>query len=108
MDTSLLEVDVQPTYVRVTIKGQPLQLTLPAEVLSDRATAQRSIASGDLVITMPKVKRAVPPHMLYFTPNHLTQLYDRNALQVCATLKPAKARNKKHDDDIPPLEPIPG
>ena len=55
MDTSLLDVDVQPNFVRVTIKGQLLQLTLPTEVQSDRSIAQRSNASGDLVVTMPTV-----------------------------------------------------
>lgn len=55
VDTSLLEVDVQPTFVRVIIKGELLQLVLPEEVQSDRAVAQRSLASGDLVITMPVV-----------------------------------------------------
>lgn len=55
MDTSLLDVDVQPTYVRVTIKGEILQLVLPAEVQSDQSVAQRSLASGDLVVTMPMV-----------------------------------------------------
>lgn len=59
MDTSLLDVDVQPTFVRVTIKGQLLQLTLPTEVSTDRAVAQRSLASGDLVITMPTVKTKI-------------------------------------------------
>lgn len=55
MDTSLIDVDIQPTFVRVTIKGQLLQLVLPAEVQSDQSVAQRSLASGDLVITMPIV-----------------------------------------------------
>ena len=55
VDTSLLEVDVQPTFVRVVVKGEPLQLVLPEEVQSDRAVAQRSLASGDLVVTMPVV-----------------------------------------------------
>ena len=55
MDTSLLDVDVQPNFVRVTIKGQLLQLTLPTEVQSGRSIAQRSNASGDLVVTMPTV-----------------------------------------------------
>lgn len=55
MDTSLLDVDVQPTFVRVTIKGKLLQLVLSAEVQSDRSVALRSLASGDLVVTMPTV-----------------------------------------------------
>ena len=55
MDTSLVDIDVQPTFVRITIKGQLLQLVLPSEVHSDRSVAQRSLASGDLVVTMPMV-----------------------------------------------------
>jgi len=55
IDTSLVEVDVQPTYVRVVIKGKLLQLVLPSAVAVDRSTAKRSIASGNLVITMPMV-----------------------------------------------------
>lgn len=60
MDTSLIDVDVQPTFVRVVIKGKLLQLVLSAEVQSDRSVAQRSLASGDLVVTMPTVS----PHFL--------------------------------------------
>ena len=56
MDTSLLDVDVHPTHLRVLIKGQLLQLVLPTEVRSDQSVAQRSQASGDLVVTMPTVR----------------------------------------------------
>uniref|UniRef100_A0A3B3S0V3 Leucine-rich repeat-containing protein 6 n=1 Tax=Paramormyrops kingsleyae TaxID=1676925 RepID=A0A3B3S0V3_9TELE len=55
MDTSLLDVDVQPTYIRVTVKGKVFQLVLPAEVLPDSSTAQRSQTTGHLVVTMPTV-----------------------------------------------------
>ena len=55
MDTSLLDVDVQPKYVRVTLKGKVLQLVLPEDVASDSSTAKRSQTTGHLVITMPKV-----------------------------------------------------
>lgn len=34
LDTSLIDVDVQPTLVRVLIKGKLLQLRLPDEVSS--------------------------------------------------------------------------
>ncbi|EFX68522.1 hypothetical protein DAPPUDRAFT_330020 [Daphnia pulex] len=61
MDTSLIDVDVQPTFVRVIIKGKLLQLVLSTEVQSDRSVAQRSLASGDLVVTMPMVKDVVKP-----------------------------------------------
>ncbi len=45
---------MQPKYVRLLIKGRLLQLLLPAEVLPDRATAQRSTLTGHLLLTMPK------------------------------------------------------
>ncbi|KAF4076671.1 hypothetical protein AMELA_G00217710 [Ameiurus melas] len=55
LDTSLLDVDVQTTYVRVTVKGKVFQLVLPAEVKPDSSTAQRSQTTGHLLITMLKV-----------------------------------------------------
>lgn len=55
MDTSLIDVDVQPTYVKVLVKGHLLQLVLPAEVRPDQAQAKRSLATGSLVVTMPRV-----------------------------------------------------
>ncbi|XP_075248201.1 dynein axonemal assembly factor 11-like [Convolutriloba macropyga] len=53
MDTSLLDCDVQPSYVRVTLKGKIFQLTLWKEVNCDASTAKRSQISGNLLITMP-------------------------------------------------------
>lgn len=55
MDTSLIEVDVQPTYVRVMVKGKPFQLALSAEVQPDSSSAKRSQTTGHLLICMPKV-----------------------------------------------------
>ncbi|XP_069931606.1 dynein axonemal assembly factor 11 isoform X5 [Oryctolagus cuniculus] len=55
MDTSLIDVDVQPTYVRVMVKGKPFQLVLPAEVRPDSSSAKRSQTTGHLVVCMPKV-----------------------------------------------------
>ncbi len=53
LDTSLVDIDVQPRLVRLLIKGKLLQLKLEAEVSSDRATAQRSKTTGSLLVTMP-------------------------------------------------------
>uniref|UniRef100_A0A8B9IRI1 Leucine-rich repeat-containing protein 6 n=1 Tax=Amazona collaria TaxID=241587 RepID=A0A8B9IRI1_9PSIT len=55
LDTSLLDIDVQPTYVRVMVKGKPFQLVLPEEVKPDSSSAKRSQTTGHLVISMPKV-----------------------------------------------------
>nr|XP_020473367.1 protein tilB homolog isoform X2 [Monopterus albus]XP_020473368.1 protein tilB homolog isoform X2 [Monopterus albus]XP_020473369.1 protein tilB homolog isoform X2 [Monopterus albus] len=56
MDTSLMDVDVQPTYARVTVKGKIFQVVLPAEVKPDSSTAQRSQTTGHLVLTMPRAE----------------------------------------------------
>ncbi|CAF1147860.1 unnamed protein product [Adineta ricciae] len=55
MDTSLVDIDVQPTYIRVSIKGKILQLVLSEEVNTTRSIAERSKTTGHLVITMPKI-----------------------------------------------------
>ena len=55
LSSSLIDVDVHPTYVSVVVKGKVLRLVLPAEVKSEESTAQRSSTTGQLVITMPKV-----------------------------------------------------
>ncbi|XP_054452372.1 dynein axonemal assembly factor 11 [Anoplopoma fimbria] len=56
MDTSLIDVDIQPTYARVKVKGKIFQMVLPAEVKPDSSTAQRSQTTGHLVLTMPRAE----------------------------------------------------
>lgn len=55
MDTSLVDVDVQPRVARALVKGKLVCLALPEEVRPDASVAQRSKITGALVITMPKV-----------------------------------------------------
>jgi len=55
LSTSLIDVDIHPTYVSVVVKSKVLRVILPAEVLSDQSLARRSAASGCLELTMPKV-----------------------------------------------------
>ncbi|XP_032936962.1 dynein axonemal assembly factor 11 isoform X1 [Catharus ustulatus] len=59
LETSLLDVDVQPTYIRVLVKGKPFQLVLPEEVKPDSSSAKRSQTTGHLVVTMPKAKEII-------------------------------------------------
>lgn len=54
LDTSLIKADVQPSFVRLLIKGKLLQLLTPCEVRPGNAVAQRSNATGKLQIVMPK------------------------------------------------------
>ncbi|KAM6989448.1 dynein axonemal assembly factor 11 isoform 2-T2 [Tautogolabrus adspersus] len=56
MDTSLMDVDIQPTYARVSVKGKIFQIVLPAEVKPDSSTAQRSQTTGHLVVSMPRAE----------------------------------------------------
>lgn len=72
LDSSLIDVDIHPTYVSVVIKGkvsnnessclpylsehlQVLRLRLPAEVKVSESKCQRSKTTGSLMIIMPKV-----------------------------------------------------
>ncbi|BFY99949.1 hypothetical protein BsWGS_02989 [Bradybaena similaris] len=59
MDTSLVDCDVQPHFVKVTLKGKVLQLCLPEEVNVGNSTAKRSQITGHLLVTMPKVKQSL-------------------------------------------------
>ncbi|KAL9184202.1 hypothetical protein ACHAXT_002288 [Thalassiosira profunda] len=54
LSTSLIDVDIHPTYASVVIKSKILRVILPVEVLSDRSSARRSAASGYLELVMPK------------------------------------------------------
>jgi hypothetical protein len=56
LDTSDMEVDVQPWFIKVQNKrGLLFQMTLLEEVCPDKSTAERSMATGNLVITAPFV-----------------------------------------------------
>jgi protein TilB len=59
LDTSAIQADVQPTYVRLLAKGRLLQLHLPAEVAPDASVAQRSRVTGNLLVTMPLASRRI-------------------------------------------------
>ena len=55
MDTASLNVDLQPTYVRVDVKGKITQIRFDEDILVERSQVQRSQTTGWLSITMPKV-----------------------------------------------------
>ncbi|XP_031447100.1 protein tilB homolog [Phasianus colchicus] len=59
LDTSLIDIDVQPTYIRVLVKGKTFQLVLPEEVKPDSSSAKRSQTTGHLVVSMPKAKEII-------------------------------------------------
>lgn len=55
LDTSYIDANIEPCYVRVTIKGKVFQIVLPEAVHPDKSTAQRSQTTGHLVINLPMV-----------------------------------------------------
>lgn len=48
-------MDIQPTYVKVLVKGKIFQIVFPEEIKTESSTARRSQTTGHLVLTMPKV-----------------------------------------------------
>lgn len=55
LDSSLIDVDIHPSYLSVIIKSKVLRLRLPAEVRVSDSKCQRSKTTGSLVLIMPKV-----------------------------------------------------
>lgn len=61
LDTSLLDIHVEPTWIRITVKKEhELVLLLPEEVLSGEAKAKRSAATGNLQVAMPLLAKREP------------------------------------------------
>ncbi|KAF4743224.1 hypothetical protein FOZ63_033977 [Perkinsus olseni] len=58
LETSLIDVDVQPNYVRCIIKDKLTQLKTPCEVAVHASTVKRSSATGALRIEMPRADRS--------------------------------------------------
>ncbi len=58
LSTSLIDVDVHPTFITIIIKSKILRLKLPEEVKSEESKAQRSTITGHLLITMPRINSA--------------------------------------------------
>lgn len=82
LDTSLLDVDIQPNYVRATIRGKIFQLYLPEEVDVSNSTAQRSQVTGHLVITMPKIKPSIVIHTVKHKMSEKNNVIDVTHLEL--------------------------
>jgi len=57
LDSSLIDVHAQPTFVCVVIKTKVLRLKFDAEVTPDNGSAKRSKVTGNLLLTFPKIKQ---------------------------------------------------
>lgn len=91
MDTSLIDIDIQPTWVRILVKGKLLQLMLPEEVNPDASTAQRSLTTGNLLITMPKatsnarvnIQRSHKTALFYTEQRQQSRYYAEEKISPC-------------------------
>ncbi|TPX59184.1 hypothetical protein PhCBS80983_g02629 [Powellomyces hirtus] len=54
LSTSLIDVHVEPTYIRILVKNKILQLVLDSPVSTDNVICERSTVSGWLAVTMLK------------------------------------------------------
>ncbi|XP_065161705.1 protein tilB isoform X2 [Atheta coriaria] len=110
LDTSYIDVDLQPLYARVTIKGKIFQYALPEEILTDSSTCQRSQITGHLVLIMPKLNYKPKPKKY----NTDTTENDNNRCYLEVTPQPDmdfskivenySKRQENIDPDMPPLE----
>lgn len=71
LDSSLIDVDVHPTYISVIIKSKVLRLRLPSEVQVSTSRCQRSKTSGHLSVIMPKVNPREPALTVKMDPKQL-------------------------------------
>ncbi|KAG0618127.1 hypothetical protein M758_4G041500 [Ceratodon purpureus] len=102
LDTSLIDIDVQPLLIRVLIKGKLLQLHLPTEVKTDASSAERSLTTGHLVVTMPLVTPSVA-----FKPKHFPDYYVTGQPKVEASPPQTQVVNIHNitNKEEPPKEP---
>jgi len=71
LDTSAIDIDVQPTWVAVAIKGKEFLIHMPQECNADSAKAERSSGTGALVLTLPFVGEMLQAPELEDRPTNL-------------------------------------
>ncbi|XP_052864020.1 protein tilB [Anopheles cruzii] len=105
LDTSLVEVDSQPNYVRITVKGKVFQLALQHEIHPDRATCQRSATTGHMLIVMPKLnpEQIVPLPARDGKTSAMKPANDRKELTGTVNIRAICASEKHDEDDVPDL-----
>eukprot|EP00933_Yihiella_yeosuensis_P041003 TRINITY_DN3542_c1_g1_i1.p1 TRINITY_DN3542_c1_g1~~TRINITY_DN3542_c1_g1_i1.p1 ORF type:complete len:428 (+),score=117.05 TRINITY_DN3542_c1_g1_i1:56-1339(+) len=99
LDTSMLDVDVNPLYVRVVVREKVTQLKLPAEVQVEASKVQRSRTTGCLRIEMPLVdpgqvkdkKKEAQPELTPLTPAPAKEPTPARAGYTGGAKGPAKA-----------------
>lgn len=62
LDTSLLNVELYPKFVRVDVKDKITQIIFPEEIICEKSKIQRSTTTGALVITCHKANFIKKPY----------------------------------------------
>lgn len=85
LDTSAIDIDVQPTWVAIAVKSKEFLIHTPAEVNPDQTKAERSVGTGALVLTMPKVGQIIKAPEIEDRPTKLeTITRDKRAAEKLA------------------------
>lgn len=104
LDSSHLEIDVQPNYVRIVVKGKIFQLHLPEEVDISNSTAERSQTTGHLVVTMPLANAVIKPATnTDGSTKRVAQLYSEHKIEECQT---SSGQTKREYLEIGPADNI--
>ncbi|XP_018562369.1 protein tilB homolog [Anoplophora glabripennis] len=119
LDTNLIEVDLQPIYVKLTVKGKIFQMVLPEEVHVERSTAQRSQTTGHLVLKMPRVNYKPTKHKVFLRANDRKEITEKTEERKAEYLEveekedmdfskivenSCKAKDLYGNPEVPPLE----
>ncbi len=62
LDSSLVDCDIHPRYISIVVKNKVFRILWPEEVRSSEGSAARSAVTGELCISVPKV-RPPNPHL---------------------------------------------
>jgi protein TilB len=57
LDSSLISVDTHPLYISIVIRNKTFRILWPEEVRSSEGTCQRSATTGELCVTVPRVRQ---------------------------------------------------
>jgi len=105
IDISLVDVDVQPKWVRMLCKGRLLQLELSEEVNPDMSNAQRSKTTGHLVVTMPKVKEVLRRETSQATAIPSARVQSKsNSYSKLSSVNQSALRNITNEDKLESLD----
>jgi protein TilB len=99
LDTSQIDVDLNPTYVRIDIKGKFLQLTFPCEISVNESQAKRSQANGSLQLVMKKLNNSLVPYFFM-----KEELDDKNKRTGKKDVEVEKKGKKEGNEDRKEIE----